>query len=985
MSGFNITTTKKEDVSLKLKSQNLRNSKEQTKRLEQESKRMELRLNELKIAMSKEKEEREAQGGDGSRWKSGKTEGTLTTHAQDVLNKNLRRIEKSKSKSLKPRKITVLKDEKIVAPPKNAPQPGTMAYLANCDPYSAPKESARLKGPKCGQCERKVAAVNCQECGEDYCAGCFASFHLKGALRKHRSMPIQANGPRPSPRVSYEPRPPLQQVQNEIVTPQQRAMKEFERRQTTPRPAKTVVHQQTHQENGGSASSEERSHFTGPSLLDGTYNEEDSAASFQAALNQWRGEDTSQASAPTASSAQTAVTVRPYSPVRTPTVNVDYGTSTNPVRDPTPDIVFHSTMTYSEKLLLKKHRRCEIDALQTPRVDSYGQPTSGGQDYALSLPEDEERVDFRALYEAAVTPRSDSQTRTPTNIVEVTEVEPNSNTRGIEQVSQYEVLEESDPEVEAILLRNKKNEKNSKSKSASKSGRRTPADKSKLPPSGGGKGKLERENTGNRTSSNFERENTGTKSSVRLEREKTGNKDKIDRPSSRVKREKSDTYIKDARIAQQRGSVEKLEAEKTDISLKDSGRPPVVKKASAENGKLVNGRPPSRAKSKSGTSVQSRPQSRTKSRAQSRSGSRARPWSRADIPEGNLTKRPSEGLKAIASRTSEQVSPSPYMGLQDVLTIGVSREAAPQVDRVMTPSFDRPGSRAKSAKKGPTVSYKFYQMSPRSWKPQVSLGDQVDIQPSDLQDYDHAFAMAENEAPPMFEDEELEQEIKALAGITGPSPDVIRERSVVDQRLEEDLPPVPASPEVPLPSPVQTPVPTASPSMTPRPPQSPSNTPRRRSVRSVTPRKQVTPVATPTPRTPVEAPRPTSSMSELGRESRMIVVDGDDMTEFDDQDDDHEHQCEEDAETLDKLEWELASETGRITADGKISRMTLMNSSDDELARSDSFASSNLEDGIRTPRTGYEMDPRVSEEELNFDYEDIEQQVADEDEVRALR
>jgi hypothetical protein len=56
--------------------------------------------------------------------------------------------------------------------------------------------------------------------------------------------------------------------------------------------------------------------------------------------------------------------------------------------------------------------------------------------------------------------------------------------------------------------------------------------------------------------------------------------------------------------------------------------------------------------------------------------------------------------------------------------------------------------------------------------------------------------------------------------------------------------------------------------MTPRPPQSPSDTPRRRSLRSVTPRKQATPKAT--PRTPVEMPRAESSMSQAGRDSRMI-------------------------------------------------------------------------------------------------------------------
>ena len=31
---------------------------------------------------------------------------------------------------------------------------------------------------------------SCVQCSEDYCAGCFAAFHLKGNLKKHRSVPI---------------------------------------------------------------------------------------------------------------------------------------------------------------------------------------------------------------------------------------------------------------------------------------------------------------------------------------------------------------------------------------------------------------------------------------------------------------------------------------------------------------------------------------------------------------------------------------------------------------------------------------------------------------------------------------------------------------------------------------------------------------------------------------------------------------------------
>ena len=43
------------------------------------------------------------------------------------------------------------------------------------------------------------------QCSEDYCAGCFAAFHLKGNLKKHRSVPLTATprqcfaSPRPNP------------------------------------------------------------------------------------------------------------------------------------------------------------------------------------------------------------------------------------------------------------------------------------------------------------------------------------------------------------------------------------------------------------------------------------------------------------------------------------------------------------------------------------------------------------------------------------------------------------------------------------------------------------------------------------------------------------------------------------------------------------------------------------------------------------------
>jgi hypothetical protein len=66
-------------------------------------------------------------------------------------------------------------------------------------------------------------------------------------------------------------------------------------------------------------------------------------------------------------------------------VNIDGSTSTNPVRDSTPEIKFHSSMTYSEKLLLKKHRRTELETLSTPGVDLLNRPISGGHDFGKNV------------------------------------------------------------------------------------------------------------------------------------------------------------------------------------------------------------------------------------------------------------------------------------------------------------------------------------------------------------------------------------------------------------------------------------------------------------------------------------------------------------------------------------------------------------------------------------------------------------------------
>ncbi|KAG9338724.1 hypothetical protein JZ751_025393 [Albula glossodonta] len=124
--------------------------------LDQESKIIESRLQQLREDMSREKEEREKSG--GFRWKS--------LSAGKV-------------------KMRVLKAEPEEAgrPMGKAPRPPPVEQPASRKP--------RLKGKPCGQCEARAARLMCAECGEDYCVGCFARFHQKGALKNHRMIPFQ--------------------------------------------------------------------------------------------------------------------------------------------------------------------------------------------------------------------------------------------------------------------------------------------------------------------------------------------------------------------------------------------------------------------------------------------------------------------------------------------------------------------------------------------------------------------------------------------------------------------------------------------------------------------------------------------------------------------------------------------------------------------------------------------------------------------------
>ncbi|XP_067898284.1 zinc finger B-box domain-containing protein 1 isoform X2 [Heterodontus francisci] len=228
---FVVIPGNKPGMSVKLKARNLRELRLETVQLELDSDVMEQRLQQLRQAMSKEKEERERSG--PYHWKSGQM-GSLVNHAQVVLRNKENFNQKIASGKTK---IRILKDQ-CAEPPKHV-----FTNVPVCV-----TEKPKVLGKTCGQCEIRSPVLVCVECGEDYCSSCFAKFHQKGALKLHRFSPFQVLN------MEREDGESAVCVQN--------------------------------------SSAED---LNSSSLLNGNFDEEQSSKSFQEALKEWRERNSSEA------------------------------------------------------------------------------------------------------------------------------------------------------------------------------------------------------------------------------------------------------------------------------------------------------------------------------------------------------------------------------------------------------------------------------------------------------------------------------------------------------------------------------------------------------------------------------------------------------------------------------------------------------------------------------------------------------------------
>ncbi|XP_049566462.1 zinc finger B-box domain-containing protein 1 isoform X3 [Orcinus orca] len=295
--------------SVKLKYKNAQELRMEKVQLELENQEMEKKLQEFQATRSKEKEER---GSSGCHWKSAQV-GRLGNQSC-MMSRNKGNVIKLSAGKVK---LKLLKEQlqEPVKKPSNY-------KMANSSEYEKPK----IKGKVCGQCENKAALLVCLECGEDYCSGCFAKIHQKGALKLHRTTLLQVE---------------LSTTKKEECT------------NTGDRP-----------------------------LCEGPFVEQASAQSFQEVLKQWRTghhDDNEK---------QKLHAAKPES-LEECEVQTNLRIWTEPLM-----IEFkEDSLSYMEKLWLKKHRRTPQEQLQNMLVDTFIPQCKTGSEAQCSQNENDEDSD----------------------------------------------------------------------------------------------------------------------------------------------------------------------------------------------------------------------------------------------------------------------------------------------------------------------------------------------------------------------------------------------------------------------------------------------------------------------------------------------------------------------------------------------------------------------------------------------------------------
>ncbi|XP_047585625.1 zinc finger B-box domain-containing protein 1 isoform X5 [Lutra lutra] len=325
--------------SVKLKYKNAQELRMEKVQLELENQQMEKKLQEFQSARSKEKEERESSG---YHWKSGQV-GKLGNQSH-TMSQNKGNIIKFSAGKVK---LKLLK-EQLQDPVK----PQLNYKMAN------PSESkkSKIKGKVCGQCENKAALLVCLECGEDYCLGCFAKIHQKGALKLHRTTLLQAKSQILSNVLDAAHRF-IKEVNPDEPKGNNHSPEEINKSENKPKSLLQGIH------SGVEVPTTKRAECSHPKdrlLCEGSFDEEASAQSFPETLNQWRTghqDDNEKQNSPAAKADSLE--------------ECEVQTNLKIWREPLNIEFKEDSLSYMEKLWLKKHRRTPQEQLRNMLPDTF--------------------------------------------------------------------------------------------------------------------------------------------------------------------------------------------------------------------------------------------------------------------------------------------------------------------------------------------------------------------------------------------------------------------------------------------------------------------------------------------------------------------------------------------------------------------------------------------------------------------------------------
>ncbi|EDM00887.1 similar to hypothetical protein 4931432L23 [Rattus norvegicus] len=223
--------------------------------------------------------------------------------------------------------------------------------------HSTGSENPKTKRKVCGQCENKAALLVCLECGEDYCSGCFARMHQKGALKFHRTTLLQpkcqiiSNVLDAAHQFIKEVNPP-----NEGKNPTEASSKSQQKPKALLLQKSSEV-ETTATEGGKDGNPRYKTMWEMP------FDEEASAQSFREALTQWRAghqEDNKE---------EDVHAKKPES-VEECEVQTNLKIWAEPI-----NIEFtEDSLSYMEKLWLKKYRRTPLEQLHTMLPNTFPHP-----------------------------------------------------------------------------------------------------------------------------------------------------------------------------------------------------------------------------------------------------------------------------------------------------------------------------------------------------------------------------------------------------------------------------------------------------------------------------------------------------------------------------------------------------------------------------------------------------------------------------------